>query len=223
MTRSPGGRITRSPDSHVHSSQTIKPVSCKTSPMTSQTLAGTLEGFLSGSTGAVVVEDGAVVFNLVHAQYSVSGETSKCLLHLWSEAQHRAARPRCGDERRNSPRHSAKNWATAPYQVGHPSRARFRDSFGQTRGTCGLSAGARAGSQKTLPGLDRSAAQHRNLEKSFGPIYRRGLVKRGLSAFAILGVNRQELQASIDAALTFGILWLILAAPPIPASWRLKG
>ena len=58
---------------------------CKTSAMTSQTLAGTLEGFLSGSTGAVVVEDGAVVFNLENAKYSVSGETSKCLLHLWSE------------------------------------------------------------------------------------------------------------------------------------------
>jgi hypothetical protein len=51
--------------------------------MTSQTLASTLEGFLSGSSGAVVVEDGAVVFNLEHAKYSVSGETSKCLLHLW--------------------------------------------------------------------------------------------------------------------------------------------
>jgi hypothetical protein len=47
-----------------------------------------------------------------------------------------------------------------------------------------------------------------DLERSFGPIYARGLIKRGLSAFAVLGVNRQELQSSIDAALTFGILWL---------------
>jgi hypothetical protein len=47
-----------------------------------------------------------------------------------------------------------------------------------------------------------------DLEKSFGPIYARGLLKRGQSAFAVLGVNRQELQSSVDAALTFGILWL---------------
>jgi hypothetical protein len=47
-----------------------------------------------------------------------------------------------------------------------------------------------------------------DLEKSFGPIYCRGIVKHGLSSFAVLGVNRHELQASIDAALTFGILWL---------------
>ncbi len=50
--------------------------------MTSQTLASALEGFLSGSTGAVVVEDGAVVFDLENAKYCVSGETSKCLLHF---------------------------------------------------------------------------------------------------------------------------------------------
>jgi hypothetical protein len=33
-------------------------------------------------------------------------------------------------------------------------------------------------------------------------------VKRRQSAFAVIGVNRQELQSSLDAALTFGILWL---------------
>jgi len=47
-----------------------------------------------------------------------------------------------------------------------------------------------------------------DLEKSFGPIYSRGLLKRGQSGFAVLGVNGQEPQGSIDAALTFGILWL---------------
>src|SRR6266496_885328 len=80
--------MTRSSDDpifHVHPSQTTKASLCKTSSMTSQTLASALEGFLGGSTGAVVVEDGAVVFDLQKAKYSVSGETSKCLLHLWSE------------------------------------------------------------------------------------------------------------------------------------------
>jgi hypothetical protein len=47
-----------------------------------------------------------------------------------------------------------------------------------------------------------------DLEQSFGPIYSRGLLRRGQSAFAVLGVNAQETQASIDAALTFAILWL---------------
>src|SRR5260370_37613879 len=53
--------------------------------MTTETLASTLEGFLSGSSSAVVIEDGAVVFDLGQAKYSVSGESNKCLLHLWSQ------------------------------------------------------------------------------------------------------------------------------------------
>jgi hypothetical protein len=52
--------------------------------MTSQTPASTLEGFLSGSNNAVVIEDGAVVFDLGQAKYSIPGESNKCLLHLWS-------------------------------------------------------------------------------------------------------------------------------------------
>ena len=31
---------------------------------------------------------------------------------------------------------------------------------------------------------------------------------RGRSAFAVVGVNQEETQGSIDAALTFGLLWL---------------
>jgi hypothetical protein len=53
--------------------------------MTTETLASALEGFLSGSSGAVVIEDGAVMFDLGQAKYSVSGERNKCLLHFWSE------------------------------------------------------------------------------------------------------------------------------------------
>src|ERR1700683_724368 len=47
-----------------------------------------------------------------------------------------------------------------------------------------------------------------DLEKSFGPVLTGGLIQKGQSAFAVLGVNAEETQSSIDAALTFGILWL---------------
>jgi hypothetical protein len=63
-----------------------------------------------------------------------------------------------------------------------------------------------------------------DLEKSFGPIYARGLVKKGQSAFAVLGVNASETQASIDAALTFGILWLdVCRQNPHPQSVLVEG
>jgi hypothetical protein len=47
-----------------------------------------------------------------------------------------------------------------------------------------------------------------DLERSFGPIYARGVLRQGRTTFAVLGVNQHETQSSIDAALTFAILWL---------------
>ena len=52
--------------------------------MTSETLAAALGDFLSGSSSAVVIEDGGITFDLAQAKYSVLGENNKCLLHLWS-------------------------------------------------------------------------------------------------------------------------------------------
>jgi len=47
-----------------------------------------------------------------------------------------------------------------------------------------------------------------DLERSFGPVYARGLLRRGPAAFAVLGVNACESQAAIDSSVAFGVLWL---------------
>ena len=52
--------------------------------MTPEALARTLQEFLSDASGAVVLEDGTVAFDLERSKYSISGEHNKCLLHLWS-------------------------------------------------------------------------------------------------------------------------------------------
>src|SRR3989441_6474267 len=52
--------------------------------MTPDALVRTVEEFLSQAHDAVVLEDGAVAFDLAQAKYSISGERNKCLLHLWS-------------------------------------------------------------------------------------------------------------------------------------------
>src|SRR5260221_8308173 len=52
--------------------------------MTQDSLSQMLSDFLDGAHAAVVVEDGAIAFDLAEAKYSVSGEYHKCLLHLWS-------------------------------------------------------------------------------------------------------------------------------------------
>src|SRR5260370_2793825 len=52
--------------------------------MTPDSLSQMLSDFLNGARAAVVVEDGAIAFDLAESKYSVSGEYHKCLLHLWS-------------------------------------------------------------------------------------------------------------------------------------------
>ena len=52
--------------------------------MNAESLTRTLQDFLSEAAGAVVLEDGAVMFDLAQAKYSISSEHNKCLLHLWS-------------------------------------------------------------------------------------------------------------------------------------------
>src|SRR5580765_4747328 len=178
--------------------------------MTPDSLTRTVQDFLSEAAGAVVLEDGAVAFDLSQAKYSISGEYEKCLLHLWSgerntvrrvldaEIKHGTlklavqrlgqARPTrleiCRERDRRSP--SAKKAARASYeQKFRRTLDRHFPGFAVTRLTTAV-----------------------DLEKSFGPIYARGLLRQGQSAFAVLGVNEQEMQSSIDASLTFGILWL---------------
>jgi hypothetical protein len=205
------------PHSHSHFKKTMfirhrhPPwISGKLPRMTSQTLASTLEGFLSGSSNAVVIEDGAVVFNLDQGKYSVSGESNKCLLHLWSPERNVVRRVLDVETKGETLRVTVQRMG----QV-RPTRldiCRERDPR-----TTSAKRAARLGYQRTLERAlkrkfpDLTVAQlstSMDLEKSFGPIYARGLLKRGQSGFAVLGVNRQELQSSIDGALTFGILWL---------------
>src|SRR3954470_953497 len=53
--------------------------------MTPDLLARSLQEFLASSREGIVMEDGRVLFDLATAQYSISSEKDRCLLHLWSE------------------------------------------------------------------------------------------------------------------------------------------
>lgn len=156
------------------------------------------------------MEDGAVVFDLERTKYSVSGENNKCLLHLWSEERNAVRRVLDLETKGETLRLMVQKFGQ-----GRPTRLdihRERDPRSASAKRM-----ARASYQRVL---ERALKKHfadwtlvqlnttMDLERSFGPIYARGLIKRGLSAFAVLGVNRQELQSSIDGAVTFGILWL---------------
>jgi hypothetical protein len=178
--------------------------------VTPQALTRTVQDFLSEAAGAVVLENGAVAFDLAESKYSISGEYNRCLLHLWSAERNAVRRVLDAEVKNGTLRLAVQRLGQA-----RPSRleiCRERDRRSPTaRRAC------RAAYQHKLR---RTLERHfpafkiarltsgADLEKSFGPIYTRGLLRRGRTAFAVLGVNAQETQSSIDAALTFGILWL---------------
>ena len=197
---------------HVHSSQTRVRFPARLAGMTSQTLSSTLEGFLSGTANAVVIEDGSVVFDLGQAKYSISGQSNKCLLHLWSHERNVVRRVLDVETKGETLRLTVQRMGQArptKLDICRERDARTNSSKRATRITYQRTLEKvlrRQFPQLTLTQISSSM----DLEKSFGPVYARGLLRHGLSGFAVLGLNRQELQSSIDAALTFGILWLDL-------------
>ncbi len=178
--------------------------------VTPQALTRTVQDFLSEAAGAVVLENGTVAFDLAQSKYSISGEYNRCLLHLWS-AERNAVRRVLEAEVKNG----TLRLAVQKLGQARPSRLEICRERDRRSPTARRMARA-AYEQKLRRTLDRHFPDLKivklttgiDLEKSFGPVYTRGLMRQGRSAFALLGVNAQETQSSIDAALTFGILWL---------------
>jgi hypothetical protein len=178
--------------------------------MTPDTLAQNLSEFLNSACDAIVLEDGAATFDLRQARYSISGEYNKCLLHLWSPERNIVRRVLDFETKNNTLRLQVQ-------RLGQTKPSKLEICRERDRRTPTARRTARLSYQRTLRRiLERKFSGYKvqqlttsaNLERSFGPIYARGLIRQGQSAFAVLGVNAQETQASMDAALTFGILWL---------------
>jgi hypothetical protein len=175
-----------------------------------ETLVRTVEDFLVGARNAVVMEDGAVAFDLAQSKYSISGERNKCVLHLWS-SERDVVRRVIEAEMKNEVLHLE----VQRLGQAHPSKleiCRERERRTPTAKRAARLTYARVLQrvlEKNLRGYTvAKLTTAMDLERSFGPIYTRGLLRQGQSAIAVLGVNLEETQASIDAALTFGILWL---------------
>jgi len=178
--------------------------------MSPDSLRRTIADFLAESRAAVVVEDGAIAFDLTEAKYSISGEYNKCLLHFWSRERNVVRRVLDAELKNGSLRLQVQRMGQS-----HPSKldiCRDRDRRPPS---------SRKVARTTYENQLRRALQRRfpdwnvvrmatsmDLEHSFGPAYARGLMWRGQSALAVVGVNETETQATIDAALTCGILWL---------------
>ena len=178
--------------------------------VTPQALTRTVQDFLSEAAGAVVLENGAVAFDLAQSKYSISGEYNRCLLHLWSAERNAVRRVlEAGGQERHTAAGGAAAGTGAALEAGDLPRARPAYSNGSTRGPRRVRAKAAQDAGTSLSRVqDHEADERRGSGEIFWASYTRGLMRQGRSAFAVLGVNGQETQSSIDAALTFGILWL---------------
>ncbi len=168
-----------------------------------------MEQFLASAQQAVVVEDGEVLFDFASAKYSVSGE-GKCVLHLWSEERNTVRRVIDAEGDGHTLRLQVLRFGQSQPKVMEICADRDRRA-GAAKRT------ARKAYQSLLervlrreyPGVKiQHFSSSPDLEHSFSPVYTRGVLQAGQSAFAVLGVNGEEAETSVDAALTFGILWM---------------
>src|SRR5271169_4050615 len=178
--------------------------------MTPESLVHTVEDFLTCARDAVIIEDGAVVVDLAQSKYSVSGEYNKCLLHLWSSERNFVRRVLEAEVKTTTLRLQVQRMGQ-----NRPTRLDFcrdrdrRSPAARRAARVAYEPRLRQALERNFPGwtvvrLTTSI----DLEHSFGPAYLRGWLRQGQRALAVVGVNDQETQSTVDGALTVGILWL---------------
>lgn len=173
-------------------------------------LARALELFLADHPRAALLEDGRVLFDMQAAHYSLSAEHGRCVLHLWSEERNLVRTIVGLEPRKDSLRLQATRFGQARPQA--LQLVTDRDQRTPSTRTAMRTKYLRLLERvltRSFPDLKVDGLRTAmDLEHSFGPAYTRGFLVRGNSAFAIIGVNSGESQATIDGILTLGILWL---------------
>ncbi len=177
---------------------------------TPEQVATALESYLADYPAAVVMEDGKVLFDMRLAKYTLATEHARCTLQLWSDERNLVRRVSAAVVR--GPILRLSTWRFGQTRPQLLELAGDRD-----RRTPSTREAVRARFVRELErALERQFPEWKpdsfrtamDLEKSFGPAYARGLLVQGQKAWAVIAVNGEESQATIDGILTLGILWL---------------
>jgi hypothetical protein len=143
-----------------------------------------LSDFLSGARAAVVVEDGAIAFDLADSKYSISGEYHKCLLHRWSDERNVVRRVLDAEVKATTLRLQVQRMGQR-----RPTRLDFcRDR--DRRSPAARRAARVAYEPRLRRALERNFPEWTivrlttsvDLERSFGPAYLRGWIRQGRRA-----------------------------------------
>ncbi len=178
--------------------------------MTPDSLSRMLSDFLMTARAAVVIEDGGIAFDLADAKYSISGETHKCLIHLWSNDRNAVRRVLDAEVKGTTLRLQVQKMGqTRPTHLDFCRDRDHRSPAARRSARAAYEPRLRRALEKYFHGWTVvRLTTSTDLEHSFGPAYLRGWMRQGQRALAIVGVNNQESQSTIDGALTTGILWL---------------
>jgi hypothetical protein len=177
---------------------------------TTEQIAAAVEEFLAGHEGAVALEDGKVLFDMRAAKYRLATEHGRCALHLWNEDRNVVRRVSAAVMRNGSLRLSTHRFGQAKAQTLElvADRDRRTPSTREAARVKYLRVLERV-LLRSFPEFKAEAFRTAmDLEKSFGPAYARGSLVKGSQAWAVIGVNEDETQATVDGILTLGILWL---------------
>ncbi len=169
-----------------------------------------LTAYLAEHPHSAFLEDGKVLFDMRTAKYSLSTEHGKCSLHLWSDERNLVRRitattPRAGTLRLTALRFGQTRPQTLELTA---DRDRRTPSAREAMRTRYLRILERVLLCQFPDWKAESFRTAMDLEKSFGPAYARGILTRGRYAWAVIAVNDEESQVTIDGILTLGILWL---------------
>ena len=185
-------------------------MSIAASRITAAQLSELIEDLAGTREKVQVAEEGVVLFKLSESHYSVSDSSGKALLHLWSDERNVVRRVLDAELKNNVLRLTVQRFGkTEPCQLEFlpcgDSRSASAKKAARSRYATVLQRAllAQNPASKLL-----SISTGMDLEHSFSPIYTRAQIRQGNSSFAVLGVNASEMQASVESALGFGLLWL---------------
>src|SRR5260370_25492897 len=165
-------------------------------PMQPESLVRTLEDFLAEAPSAVVFEDGERIFDLSLARYSVSADHGKCLLHLWSDERNTVRRVLDAETKKDALLLSVQRFGQAkPSRLEILRHGDRRSPEARTVGRRQYCKLLQKSWQKHFADLTATPlTSAMDLQRTFSPVYARGLLRRGRSAFAVFVRNAQEMQ-----------------------------
>lgn len=188
----------------------MKPGPEKSPEQTPQQIASALEEFLAEHPQAVLLEDGKALFDMRFAKYTLATEHGRCSLHLWNEERNLVRRVAATTLRKNVLRLSTLRFGQSKPQMLElaADKDRRTPSNREATRTRYLRRIERVLLREFPDWQPDAFRTSMDLERSFGPAYARGILHKGTHAWAVIGVNREETQSTVDGILTLGILWL---------------